>query len=297
MKIIVITFIMLFNIYKAFTQTLPIKPQFMSEVDYKDKKLLLKNSIFKIKNENAEDAHYYNVFVLLYDLEAPIDTCLNYFRQAIRVAPVSACNSSFIRSGNFKFHFHKTDKDSLILSKMKPICDSVWNTLDSNLIKILKEVEINDQKYRKNIVDSYWVTDGKKLMEKQEELDKINTKILTKIIDSLGYPGRNIVGLELEDVAFLVIQHSDLVTQEKYLNIIKEASENHQLSMFAYPLLYDRICMNKNLPQLYGTQIIYDHRKEKQTLYKIDDPIKVNERRKQYGLSTIEYKIKSNGLE
>jgi hypothetical protein len=40
---IVITFIMLFNIYKAFTQTLPIKPQFMSEVDYKDKKFLLKN--------------------------------------------------------------------------------------------------------------------------------------------------------------------------------------------------------------------------------------------------------------
>jgi hypothetical protein len=55
--------------------------------------------------------------------------------------------------------------------------------------------------------------------------------------------------------------------------------------------------MNKNLPQLFGTQTIYDHRSEKQSLYKIDDPVKVNERRKQYGLSTIEYKIKSNGLE
>ncbi len=278
-------------------QSIPKKPIFMNAVDYKDKIILLKTSITATQNDKVEDAHFYNIFVLLYGLEASNDTCMAYFNKAIKNAPISACNSSFVREGNFRQVYNKSEKDHIILSKMKPLCDSVWNSLDSNLIRILTEVEIEDQRFRKNLVDSYWVSDGKKMMEKQEELDRNNTKIISSIIDSFGYPGRNMVGLELENVAFLVIQHSDLETQQKYLNTIKNASEKNQLLFYAYPLLYDRICMKKNIPQLYGTQTIYDHRKEKQSLYKIDDPVKVNERRKQYGLSTIEYKIKSNGLE
>ena len=281
----------------TYCQSMPEKPINMSEKDYENNISVLKTSLKSINSKRAQDSYYYNSFLLFYELEAPMDTCFKYFNYAIKIAPVSTCNSSFITENRFIKYFNNNARDSIFLSYMIKKCDSVWNSLDSNLISILKEVEINDQKYRKNIIDSYWATDGKKLMEKQEELDKINTKIITKIIDSLGYPGRNTVGLDLEDVAFLVIQHSDLETQQKYLQVIKDASEDYQLLFYAFPLLYDRICMKKNLPQLFGTQTIYDHRKEKQTLYKIDDPIKVNERRKQYGLSTIEYKIKSNGLE
>lgn len=282
--------------FNGISQFIPIRPQKLSEKDYRDKLIYLRSGL-KATESRAEDSHYYNNFVLYYDLEAPIDTCLNHFYRAIKYAPISTCNSCFQREGCFKEHFFSSVRDKEILNVMIPKCDSVWNTLDSNLMIILRRILDDDQKYRVNLVGSKWITTNKKIPKEQEELDKKNTDIIIKIIDSLGYPGRNMVGLELEDAAFLVMQHADLNTQQKYLNLIKQASENYQLLLYAYPMLYDRICMKKNLPQLYGTQSIYDHRTEKKSLYKIDNINLVNMRRKQYGLSSIEYKINHNDLE
>ncbi len=296
MKILFIKIFVLFAIFGS-AQFIPIKPQKLSESDYNEKLIYLRSGLKACESNKTEDSHYYNNFVLYYDLDAPIDTCLKHFKRAIKNAPISTCNSCFQRDGSFKEYFFSTDRDKEILNVMIPVCDSVWNTLDSNLMNKLNCLLNDDQKYRRNLVGSKWVATTKKLPKEQEALDVKNTGIISKIIDSLGYPGRNMVGLELEDVAFLIIQHSDLNTQEKYLNLIKVASESNQLFLYAYPMLYDRICMKKNLPQLYGTQTLFDHKTDKQSLYKIDNINLVNKRRKQYGLSSIEYKIFHSDLD
>lgn len=296
MKVLFLEIVMLIAL-NGISQFIPVRPLKMSEKDYKEKLMYLRSGLKATEGNMAEDSHYYNNFILYYDLEAPIDTCVKHFNRAIKNAPISTCNSCFHREGCFKEHFFSSERDKEILKVMIPKCDSVWNTLDSNLMITLRTILDDDQKYRRHLVGSKWISTNKKIPKEQEELDKKNTDFIIKVIDSLGYPGRNMVGLEMEDVAFLVIQHSDLKTQQKYLNLIKEACENYQLFLYAYPMLYDRICMKKNLPQLYGTQSVYDHKTEKKSLYKIDNINLVNKRRKQYGLSSIEYKVYHSDLE
>ena len=85
-------------------------------------------------------------------------------------------------------------------------------------------------------------------------------------------------------MAWSVIQHSNIKTIEKYLPIIKKATENNQLFSHAYPFMLDRLCVLKNIPQLYGTQQIFNKEKQVMEVYKMDDIKEVNMRRKKYKL-------------
>ena len=92
---------------------------------------------------------------------------------------------------------------------------------------------------------------------------------------------------------WLIVQHGDhdvdfqnsvLIAMEKQLTTDNASTRN-------YAYLYDRVQKNKNKPQLYGTQIVYDEAGLPK-VYNLENPNLVNDKRKKMGLETIESYLK-----
>ncbi len=118
---------------------------------------------------------------------------------------------------------------------------------------ILKEVNINDQKYR-SVSDPELYAKNVKL---QDKLDKENQKIVAAFLDSFGWPQMKQVGVIGKMAVFSVIQHSPLAMQEKYYPMLAKAYKEHSHNGAQLALLEDRINFQKGYPQYYGTQLGY----------------------------------------
>ena len=171
--------------------------------------------------------------------------------------------------------------------------------LDEALVQVLEQIGASDQEYR-NMMDSVVTAYGwdskevKELWVKQDAADSINLMRIREIIDRYGYPGTSLVG-DQNRVAWLVIQHADLATQEEYLPLLHEAAKEGELPRSAYALLIDRVRMRRGEKQLYGSQI----RIEEGTpvVYPIEDEPNVNRRRAEVGLGPIEEYVRQFGIE
>jgi len=163
---------------------------------------------------------------------------------------------------------------------MDALCGCLKESYDTGLIEKLKEIKEKDQRYRSQLETKTLEelkTEG--LWQLQLELDAENLKQVKKLIDSHGYPDRSQVGYPYEEIAFLVIQHSELEFMEKCLPLLLKASEEKKLNSKYYAYLYDRIQMLKGQPQLYGTQFTL-----KGEVYLTVDPKNLENRRRKVGL-------------
>ena len=134
-----------------------------------------------------------------------------------------------------------------------------------------------------------------KLMREQ---DVINLKKVTFIIDRYGWLGSNTIGIKGNSALFLVIQHANPTTQEKYLPIMREAVKNGKANGAELALLEDRVALIQGKKQLYGSQIRKNENTGKFELSPIEDEINLNKRRVDVGLEPIEKYVKKNwGIE
>ena len=98
-----------------------------------------------------------------------------------------------------------------------------------------------------------------KLWSNQHTIDSVNIIKLSNVIKNYGgYPGRTIVGKSHQDYALIIIQHSSLFFQEKFLPLIREAARKKELNASAAMLLEDRIHYKKTGKQIFGTQMYWD---------------------------------------
>lgn len=148
----------------------------------------------------------------------------------------------------------------------------------SEVKKTLEQVLVDDQKFRQPTYDYI----------KQAPIDRKNIKIVTKIIDSLGWLGEDKIGHDANLALFLVIQHADkLETMEKYLPILKEAANKGNAKKEQAAYLIDRVELLNNRKQIYGTQ--YSIRKNGTTFIEnLIDSVNVNSRRKSMDLYPLE---------
>jgi hypothetical protein len=160
--------------------------------------------------------------------------------------------------------------------------------LNKELIEELKIIQERDQRYRGAMAEAD--EDLQDLWASQNELDSMNLVRIKEIIDEYGYPGKSMVGYH-SGVAFLVIQHSDLETQEAYFPILKEAADAGEMRWSSLALLIDRIRMGKGQKQLYGSQITQNEQGE-YIVYPIEDEANVNKRRAEVGLQPLEEYVK-----
>lgn len=120
------------------------------------------------------------------------------------------------------------------------------HTTDQSLRSQFTEIE------KKHGRDS---TEYKAAMTKQRTIDEDNIRRLEEIIAQYGWPGRMQFGEKAARAAFLILQHSDLVYQKKYLPIAREAAAKNELPPSQLALLEDRVRLREGGKQIYGSQV------------------------------------------
>lgn len=148
----------------------------------------------------------------------------------------------------------------------------------------LDSIFTEDQTYREKLHTQHNLSPAEtnQLISAMNTTDSINLIKVKFILNQYGWLGPDVIGGQGNQTLFLVIQHADLKTQEKYLPMMKEAVKNGKAQGSHLALLVDRVEMNNGRPQVYGSQINGD------TIYKILDEVNVNKRRAEVGLEPLE---------
>ncbi len=135
------------------------------------------------------------------------------------------------------------------------------NSRDTVLIKILAEIDIDDQQYRREIEKllnegsadtAAFSTIGKKI----GTADSINQIKVVALLDSSGWPQKDVIGEEGSKTIWAVLQHSSLEVQEKYFPLLLKAVLENNADAKDAAYLEDRmLALGKGLKQKYGTQL------------------------------------------
>lgn len=135
-------------------------------------------------------------------------------------------------------------------------------------------------------------------VKNQDEIDRRNMARLEEIIEQHGWPGKSLVGAEAGKAAFLILQHSDLRRQEKYLSLLKEAAKKGDTPPADVAMLEDRVLVRRGKKQLYGTQVHSGPETGgKLVLSPIEDEERVDKRRASVGLMPLREYLKHFGIE
>jgi hypothetical protein len=231
-------------------------------------------------------------------------------------------DSSFIQlfkiaNGNFKeYDYMVADKDftslyqdprwAKVVEIVKINKEKAEANLDKNLVAILDTIYLTDQKYRLQIDsvgneygwESLELESFTKVIEiKIREIDSVNLIKVEEIIDKYGWLGADVIGEQGNITLWLVIQHSDLAVQEKYLPMMREAVKNGNAPASHLAYLEDRVAIRQGRKQIYGSQIGGDPETHICYVLPLEDPDNVDKRRAEVGLPplseyVIQYQIK-----
>jgi hypothetical protein len=125
-----------------------------------------------------------------------------------------------------------------------------------------------------------------------------NLRELEVLLTVKGWPERSKVGSEAASAAFYILQHSNATAQEKYLPLFEKACRANEGDWRQYALMFDRMRMNRNKPQRFGTHAYMDPRAGKTNhLYPLEDELRVDEWRKEIGLEPLDEYLRKSGIE
>jgi hypothetical protein len=126
----------------------------------------------------------------------------------------------------------------------------------------------------------------RELWTKQNTTDAYNIKRLEEIIAEIGWPKRSEVGERAASAAFLILQHSDLSYQKKYLPLAREAVAANEMRGSSLALLEDRILLREGKKQIYGSQVRQNDAGQWEAS-SLEDPANVDQRRASVGLGPL----------
>ena len=172
--------------------------------------------------------------------------------------------------------------------------------VDKQLVTILDTIYEDDKKYRTQIngIAKEYGWESNELKEHVKILKKqysINTIKIKKILDEHGWLGADIIGNQGNTTLFLVIQHSDFETQEKYLPMMREAVQKGNAKAKDLAFLEDRVALRKGKKQIYGSQIAPDPETGEYIVLPLIDPENVDKRRAEVGLGKLQDYISDFG--
>ncbi|CAM4386812.1 DUF6624 domain-containing protein [Flavobacterium terrigena] len=188
---------------------------------------------------------------------------------------------------------YKDKRWKKVIKKVKDNKEKAEAKLDKKLVAKLDTIYQEDQDYRmqiKGLEEKYGRESNElkahwKVIAKQ---DSINLIKITKILDERGWLGQDVIGSQGNSTLFLVIQHADIKTQEKYLPMMKEAVKKGNANSSSLALLEDRVALRKGEKQIYGSQIGRDKETGEFYILPLADPENVDKRRAEVGLGTIQ---------
>lgn len=250
-------------------------------------------------NQNKNDSRIIYNYASALSLAGQTDSSLCYLRRLIVLEP----SVSIL-----------TDPDFFAVRQLKE-----WMDFEIDLIIALNEKSgdsIKDEAYASKLwrllcLDQYGfyetgiavrnlgpgspvVTALRRMQELQNEK---NLKELEILLEIRGWPEISQVGSKASEAAFYVLQHSNATAQEKYIRLFEAACRKGEGNWKQYALMFDRMRMNQNLPQRYGTHFILDNRAAGENkLYPLEDESRVDEWRKEIGLEPLNNYLKSAGI-
>jgi hypothetical protein len=187
-------------------------------------------------------------------------------------------------------NIHADKRWSPLCAVVKENKDKAEANLDKHLVGILDTVFADDQNLRRQIADV-----GKQYGQQSKQMKDLWTKIsfndsvdlikVTAILDKYGWPGPDLVGSRGSQTVFLVIQHSDIQVQDKYLPAMRQAVKDKKAQPSSLALLEDRVALRHGKKQIYGSQISSD--KDGSYLAPLEDPDNVDKRRSEVGLDPL----------
>lgn len=165
------------------------------------------------------------------------------------------------------------------------------------LIARLDSIYLEDQKYREQIreIENKFGNDSKEMRDNWrtiKEKDSTNLIKIKSILDQYGWLGEDVVGQQGNSTLFLVIQHSDQATQEKYLPMMREAVKNGKAEGSALALLEDRVALGQGKRQTYGSQVGRDTETQLHYVLPLEDPDNVDKRRSEVNLPPLAEYVK-----
>ncbi len=119
-----------------------------------------------------------------------------------------------------------------------------------------------------------------------------NVAALKVIISRHGWPSIPLVGKEASKSAWLIAQHAvfDQDFMEECVVLLKQLVTVNEVEGWQRAFLQDRILTMSGKEQIYGTQFDIDD-EGWPIPFPITEPEKVNERRKQFGLNSLEERL------
>jgi hypothetical protein len=167
--------------------------------------------------------------------------------------------------------------------------------LDRNIIAELDSIFKSDQDLihlnRGDVKSPEW----KAWSKKAGQTDSVNLIKVTNIINKYGWPGEDVIGWQGSSTLWVIIQHSTLDNQEKYLPLMREAVRNGKARSAQLALLEDRILVRKGKEQVYGSQTGIDSLGNYRIM-PIKDERNVNKRRFFAGLGPLQWYAKQTGI-
>ncbi len=173
------------------------------------------------------------------------------FFQLNRIATkVNYSNYEHITTDSDLDGLHRDKRWLPLIELIKQNKDKAEANLNKPLANRLDSIFIEDQKYRQMIGDiekryGDESNEMKNLWRTIRQKDSINVIKVTAILDKFGWLGADVVGAQGNHTLFLVIQHSDQKTQEKYLPMMREAVKNGKASGSNLALVEDRVALGQ----------------------------------------------------
>lgn len=178
------------------------------------------------------------------------------------------------------------------ITKLQKKLDILEANYDKPLQKELLAIYADDQDIRKDYMKAYKLNgSGSKEVDSIGKImlykDSINLIKVSKILDEKGWVSKDIVGSQANQTLFLVIQHADLKTQQKYLPIMREAVKKGNAKASSLALMEDRVALREGRKQIYGSQISMIPGTKKDFVLPLEDPDNVDKRRAEMGLGLL----------
>ncbi|MFZ4929244.1 DUF6624 domain-containing protein [Chryseobacterium sp. Mn2064] len=210
-------------------------------------------------------------------------------------------NLKHLKSDTDLDNLHSKKEWGRTVEKLEKKLELIEANYDKPLQTELLTIYEEDQKYRMqmNETQKKFDQDSKEMNDLWKmaiQKDSINLLKVKKILDEKGWVGKDKVGAQANSALFLVIQHSDLETQKKYLPMMKDAVVKGNASSGSLALLIDRIEIREGRKQIYGSQIGSNPNNKALYVLPLIDPDNVDKRRAEVGLGPISEYIKNWNL-
>ncbi|MBL4591054.1 MAG: hypothetical protein JKY96_03750 [Phycisphaerales bacterium] len=160
---------------------------------------------------------------------------------------------------------------------------------NQDLANELIAMEQLDQSLEQMVVNSDPRAREEGFFERKEALHALQSDRCKAIFNDVGYPGVDMVGQQASRAFWLLIQHADAdpAFQTRVADAMKPVVLAGNADAVDLAYLTDRVRINTQRPQLYGTQLQYDLNIGRAMPKQIEDPRDVDARRTSVGLEPL----------